>query len=263
MYDFNMSTVLHASAKPSHYNKEAEHYDAFNEKNSATINQFIEKTFEKQKIKTVLDLACGTGSQVFWLIKRGFEVVGVDISSKMLKIAKEKAQKEKLDITFIKGDMRSTQAGEFDAVITIFNAIGHLTKQDFEKAIQNIHANLKPRGLYVFDIFNISYLLKDDNITKLTIDRLKKSGDTVVREIQYSTVSPDGCLASYDIYHEQKGTSKPKISKAFQTLQVYSRKQLKEMLKNNGFIVLKQCDVDGSRFYESKTERIVTIASKI
>jgi SAM-dependent methyltransferase len=43
----------------------------------------------------------------------------------------------------------------FDAVITIFNAVGHLTKSGFEKAIRNIHRNLNAGGIYVFDILNL------------------------------------------------------------------------------------------------------------
>ena len=257
-----MKNVSHHSAKPSHYNKEAGHYDKFNEKNSALINQTIEKILKKYKAKTVLDLTCGTGSQVFWLAKCGYDVVGSDINSKMLMIAKNKAKKQKLNIKFVKGDMRTSKAGKFDAVITIFNAIGHLTKYDFEKSMRNIHANLNDGGLYVFDIFNLSYLLKNDNITKLTIDNQKKYGNKKVREIQYSTISNDGILASYDIYHEQIGSNKPKISKAFQTLQIYSKKQIKAMLQRNGFKVLKQCNIDGSKFSDSKSDRMLTIARK-
>ncbi len=79
--------------------------------------------------------------------------------------------------------MRTMQAGKFDAVITIFNAIGHLTRSDFEKAMKNIYGNLNEKGIYVFDIFNLSYFLKDDNITKLTIDWQKKLGNRRLREI--------------------------------------------------------------------------------
>lgn len=257
-----MKVLSHCSAKPSHYNKEALTYDAFNEKNSAQINQLIEKVLKKYRVKTVLDLTCGTGSQVFWLTKRGYQVVGSDINAKMLTIAKDKAKKQKRNIKFIKGDMRTLKAGKFDAVITIFNAIGHLTKQDFEKSIRNIHTNLNDRGLYIFDIFNLSYLLKDDNITKLTIDLQKNSGNTLAREIQYSTISPDGILASYDIYIRQTASEAPKISRAAQTLQVYSASQLKDMLHNNGFKVLRQCKIDGSRISEYKTDRIVTVVMK-
>jgi ubiquinone/menaquinone biosynthesis C-methylase UbiE len=70
-------------------------------------------------------------------------VIGSDINTKMLKIAREKSKKKKLDISFIKGNMRSINVGVFGAVITIFNSIGHLTKLDFEKAIRNRGNNLK------------------------------------------------------------------------------------------------------------------------
>lgn len=254
--------MKHVSIQPSHYDKEAESYDAFNEQRSKIINQCIESILRQHKVKKVVDLSCGTGSQVLFLAQRGYDAVGFDINEKMLNIAKDKAAKEVLEIKFEQGDMRTTNAGTFDAVITIFNAIGHLTKDDFEATINNVSHNLVAGGLYIFDIFNLNYLLQDNNITKLTIDWLKKVGDKVVREIQYSTISPDGVLASYDIYHEQKGDNKPKISHAFQTLQVYTADQLKELLQRNGFKVLQQCDVDGSEFNDISTERILTVAVK-
>lgn len=255
-----MKKKLHISATSSHYDKEAKHYDRFNDEGSAVVNHVLEEIFKKYRVETILDLACGTGSQVFYLNKKGFKVVGSDISPKMLKIAKSK--KGSLEIKFVKGDVRLSKLGTFDAVITIFNAIGHLTKKDFEKTIRNIHENLKPNGLYIFDIFNLNYLLEDDNITKLTVDWQKKLEDSTAREIQYSTICPDGILSSYDIYHEQKGSSKPKISNAFQTLQVYSKRQLRELLEALGFKVLRQCAIDGKRFNERKAERILTIARK-
>ena len=61
--------------------------------------------FSKHNIETVLDLTCGTGLQVFWLVKKGFKVIGSDINSKMLKFAKEKAKNKDLSIRFIKGDI--------------------------------------------------------------------------------------------------------------------------------------------------------------
>ena len=257
-----MKHAIHTSAKPSHYDKESKHYDSFNDENSKTINRTIEKILKQNQVNTVLDLTCGTGSQVFWLAKRGFVVEGYDINSKMITIANRKAKNANFNIGFKKGDMRTTKAGKFDAVVTIFNAVGHLTKNDFEKAMRNIHANLNDKGLYIFDIFNLNYLLDSDNITKLTIDFQKKSGKVTAREIQYSTITHDGVLASYDIYHEQTGVGKPKMSTAFQTLQVYNVKQLKEMLKRNGFKVLRQCNVDGKKFHDKKSERVLMVAQR-
>jgi 2-polyprenyl-3-methyl-5-hydroxy-6-metoxy-1,4-benzoquinol methylase len=87
-------------------------------------------------------------------------VTGSDISSGMLKIAKRKASQEKLNIKFLQGDMRNIRVGKFDAAITIFNAIGHLTKAGFEKTMRNIYQNLNAGGIYVFDIINLTHYLE-------------------------------------------------------------------------------------------------------
>lgn len=257
-----MNLLSHASAKPSHYDKAAKHYDAFNEENSKVINHTIERILKQYRVKTVLDLTCGTGSQVFWLTNHGYEVVGSDINLPMLRIAKAKAKKIKLDIKFVKGDMRNIKIGQFEAVITIFNAVGHLTKVNFEKAIRNIRSNLKQGGLYIFDIYNLSHLMRNDQITKLTIDWQRTTGNTKIRDIQYSTINAKGILASYTTSFIQKDSHKPRISKEAQTLQTYTANQLKEMLQRNGFKVLRQCGIDGSKFSEYKTDRIVTVAKK-
>lgn len=85
-----MNRTLHNSAKPSHYDKEAKFYDENNEKNSKPINQIVEHILKKHGVKSVFDLTCGTVSQVFWLAKHKYEVVGSDINLSMLKIAKKK-----------------------------------------------------------------------------------------------------------------------------------------------------------------------------
>ncbi|MCX5921779.1 MAG: methyltransferase domain-containing protein [Candidatus Dependentiae bacterium] len=253
----------HSSAKASHYNKEAKNYDEFNEENSKVINQTIENILKSYNVKNVLDLSCGTGSQVFWLTKSGYDVIGVDINPLMLKIAKNKASQEKLPIKFLEGDMRHLYVGKFDAVITIFNAVGHLTNLDFEKAMRNINSNLKSGGLYIFDINNLEYLAKDNNITTLTIDWQKTTGDTKIRDIQYSTINPEGVLTSYTTSYIQKDAETPKVSHHEQTLQIYTALQLKDMLEKNGFQLIAHCSIDGSEFITTETDRILTVAKKL
>ena len=195
----------------------------------------------------------------FGLQAVGYEVIGSDINANMLRIARNKAKKANLSIKFIKGDMRTLHVGMFDAVLTIFNAIGHLTKSDFEKSVQNIADNLKKGGLYIFDIFNLNYLLKDNHITDLTIDWQKFSHGITTRKIQYSTIDRDGILASYTIRYEQKDAHKPKMVRGAQTLQIYTAQELREMLERNGFRVLKQCAIDGSKFFEDTSDCILTM----
>lgn len=257
-----MKTITHKTAKPSDYNKESEGYDAFNERNSALVNYTVEQLLKKYQARTILDLACGTGSQVFWLTRAGFEVTGVDINSKMLKIAKQKAAQEKLKLRFLKGDMRTSQGGSFDAVITIFNSIGHLTKADFEIALRNIHRNLKNEGLYIFDIANLNYYSTDAHIAELTVDWSTRTADTHFRDIQYATIDEHGILALHNICFVHKAQN-TKVSKSVKTLQIYSAAQLKTLLNKNGFETIELMAIDGGPFFENETNRILILAQKL
>lgn len=250
---------------PDWYDKDNEFEEVFHKDttNEKLTNRTIEKILKKYKVKTVLDLTCGTGSQVFHLLKRGFKVIGSDISKGMLKIAKRKAKQEKIKIKFLRGDMRTINVGNFDAAITIFNAIGHLTKAGFSKTMRNIHCNLNEGGIYIFDIINLNYVLDRDNIMKMSLERIATSGNIKVRELQHSIIDNSGILTSYTTFYTQKTNQTPKVaSKNIITLQLYTADDIRKMLVKNGFKVLKQCGLDGSKFSERKTERIVTVAKK-
>lgn len=248
---------IHKSAGADHYNGAAANYDLFNESNSATINRTVCKLLDKYCARNILDLTCETGSQVFWLHRHGFEVVGYDINSAMLSVAREGAQDAGLSLQFHSGDMRSVRARRYDAVITIFNSIGHLTREDFGTVTKNVGANLQDRGLYVFDIFNLDCLLHKDNITKLTVDSVRRAeSGQELREIQCSTIDRDGILASYNVcVHQHRVVSS-------QTLQVYTRAQLTDMLSDCGFGVLCCCGIDGGEFCKTGTERMLIVAQK-
>lgn len=248
---------------PLEYTKLHEYFDALTAGDTDAKNRLIEKILKKHKVETVLDLTCGTGSQVFWLAKRGYKVTGADFSPALLNIAKEKARKEKINIRLLEGDMRKIKVGNFDAVITISNAVGHLTKADFEKAMRNIYRNLKKGGLYVFDIFNLD-AMTDAAVNDLAMDLKKTVNNTKVRNVQYSKINrKSGRLTSYDYFSIQHGSDKPKILKGKFTLQIYNAKELREMLKRNGFETLSQCGLDGAKFLEDKTTNILTVAKKL
>ncbi len=262
MYRGWMKQPEHHSADAFHYDTAAKDYDAFNEQRSKNCNQVIESILKQQGAQSVLDLSCGTGSQVFWLASHGYDVVGMDISAEMLKIAKAKTEQENRDFDFRIGDMSHSKVGEFDAVLTIFNAIGHLTKDDFEKAVQNIHSNLKDGGIYIFDIFNLNYLLDKNNITKLTIDWQEDRQNKTVRYIQYSTINKAGVLASYTHAIEDSKGCAPQIRQDIQTLQTYTAEQLIKILEKNNFKVVNKKNVDGSTYNNYKTERFLIVAQK-
>jgi len=90
----------------------ASEYDAWYQTPLGAYANRLEKKliFElaEQKLgETVLDVGCGTGNYSIELAHMGLEVVGIDPSGNMLKIAREKTEKEGLDIKFVLGTAES------------------------------------------------------------------------------------------------------------------------------------------------------------
>ncbi|CAH13472.1 TPA: class I SAM-dependent methyltransferase [Legionella pneumophila] len=54
-------------------------------------------------------MTCSTGSQVFYLAERGYDVVSSDFSPALLAIARNKAKELNRNIIFIDGDMRESR----------------------------------------------------------------------------------------------------------------------------------------------------------
>ncbi len=248
---------------PIEYKKLPEYFDAHNTSDGTDAkNGVIEGLLKKHNVHTVLDLTCGTGSQVFFLDARGYQCTGSDFSPDLIKMAKAKARKEKRDIPFLDGDMRTISVGTFDAVITIFNAVGHLTKAGFSKAMKNVHRNLKNGGIYVFDIFNLE-AMTDAVVADFAYSLEKKINGAHVYSVQCSTIDRNkGLLTSYDTYVVQKNAEKPECFKNTFALQLYTAAELREMLAKNGFETLGQYGMDGKEFLEKKTISILTVARK-
>jgi 2-polyprenyl-3-methyl-5-hydroxy-6-metoxy-1,4-benzoquinol methylase len=199
---------------------------------------------------------------VFFLNEHGYKVTGADFSPDLLKIARERASREKVDLTFIDGDMRTLRVGNFDAVITIFNAIGHVTKADFEKTLRNIHDNLNDGGIYIFDILNLD-AMTDTVVADLAYFIHKKVGDTQILSMQCSTIDrAQGILTSYDALLIQKNAEVPERFNNTFSLQIYNAAELRAMLAKNGFEILGHYGMLGEKFIEDTTQNILTVARK-
>jgi SAM-dependent methyltransferase len=253
----------HKLGLPLEYQQMPEYFDAHNVSEETDVkNAVIEKLLKEHRVKTVLDMTCGTGSQVFYLAERGYEVVGSDFSPALIKAARKKAKSLGKNITFIDGDMRDVLVGTFDAVITIFNAIGHLIRTDFEKALQNVHANLKVGGLYVFDIFNLQ-AITDDIIGDFKMDIESIVNGVKIRNVQHSEVDrKNGLPTSHDHYTIVKGENEPEVHTNSFSLQIYTSKELQAMLVRNGFEMFHQYDMDGNDFIPDRSLNMLTIAKK-
>lgn len=98
--------------------------------------------------KRVLDAACGYGVLVDFLVRAGKlrEYVGLDISSKMLKMAKAKLSDLPVEFVLGVGEFLPFKQGSFDVVVCA-ETLEHVV--DKKKVINEISKTIKPRGLVI------------------------------------------------------------------------------------------------------------------
>ena len=103
----------------------------------------------------VLELGVGTGRIAVPLAAAGLEVVGVDLSTGMLEVARESAELAGVSIDLRHGDMRDPPVeGEFPLVIAPFRSLLHLeTDADRRAVLRAVQRHLAPKGHFVFDVF--------------------------------------------------------------------------------------------------------------
>ncbi len=95
----------------------------------------------------ILDLGCGSGKPIFEYFKnRGYQVVGVDASEKILSIARENFPEDE----FFLMDMRQLKLEQkFNAIIA-WHSFFHLEGKDQEKMFKIFQEQLKPNGVLMF-----------------------------------------------------------------------------------------------------------------
>jgi SAM-dependent methyltransferase len=114
---------------------------------AATLRQLIER--HRPGARTVLELACGTGS-ILAHLRADFAVTGLDRSPEMLERAAEKLP----GVRLVEADMTRFALGErFDVVLCVFDSINHLLDfGDWEAVFDRAAEHLGTGGIFVFDI---------------------------------------------------------------------------------------------------------------
>ena len=98
---------------------------------------------------TVLDYGCGTGTTACELAGCAKEILGIDISGRMIELSREKVAAAGVEnVTFAQGDIFDSehQDASFDVVLA-FNMLH--TVPDPERVVRRVHDLLRPDGLFI------------------------------------------------------------------------------------------------------------------
>lgn len=123
---------------------------------------FILEGLNLPKGAVILDLACGQGEICVELARRGYSVVGYDLSVYQLAMAGDNAQQAKQKINFLQGDMREMAFEEmFDAVICWDTSFGYFEDDKNIDVLLRIKKALKPGGRLILDVMNRDFAARE------------------------------------------------------------------------------------------------------
>jgi SAM-dependent methyltransferase len=119
----------------------------------------------------LLDIGCGTGKSFLPMLERGYEVTACDISPAMVERARAASDAAEVLVA----DARELPVlGRFDLATALDDALNYmLTDEELAHTFAGVARNLRPGGLFIFDLNSLSALR--DSFTR---DIAEETGST-------------------------------------------------------------------------------------
>ncbi len=147
---------------------ESDLYDLmYKHRNDQEAQDFLERLLDALKPNDsaiFLDLACGTGRHSRYIHSRGYQVTGIDLSKRNIKLA---SAHEEDGLEFYIQDMRKPfRRNYFNYVLNLFTSFGYFDDvRDNVRVIRSVKSSLKKNGIFVIDYMN-DVMIKKNLITK-------------------------------------------------------------------------------------------------
>ena len=212
--------------------------------NTADEVDFIIKTLKLNGTEKILDMACGFGRHSLEFARRGYEVVGVDITKDYVEDAIKSAKQEALEnAAFIQADLRELNfESEFDVVLNLADgAIGYLeNEQENNKIFDQIARALKPGGKHFMEIANAEYADYHFPCTAWDIGEKAVS----LSKFEWDREKRIYIFGSWDFVYGEVAT-KPEFEYGT-PLRIYIIEELKKIMDERGMNVISSfCDYYG------------------
>ena len=222
----------------------------------------------------ILELGCGTGRVLLPLLEAGHTVTGIDISSALLEICREKicntqdAGTHLAHITLVEADLRTFDIPEktFSFAFCTSNTLMHLTTQtDQLTALQNAHRHLQEDGLLLIDLFNpdLSRLLAANGLQELADQWQDDATGAQVLKWSVRTIDwAEQLQETLFIYEEMLPDGTTRRTLCPFTLRFLWCSEAELLLEKAGFMIEGAWgDFDGAP-YEMQSEHLILLARK-
>ena len=222
---------------------------------------FIERLWAKNSRAPdlVLDIGCGTGAVAIPLAKKGYNVIGIDMSGDMLSAARQKADDLNLDILFLNQDMRAFELyGTVDSAICVCDTVNYLvSSEELSRFFNLVYNYLNNGGLFIFDIsteYKFAEVLADNTFCDLSEN---------AAYIWENTYRPDKRVNEYLVTFFIEGVNgKYDRFEELHELRAFRVEEIISSLGSSGFADIKTYDGDRFDKPDEKSERVFFSAVK-
>ncbi len=240
------------------YTKFAQVYDSLMDdvpyKNIADI---IDSKIKKNGVKNniILDLACGTGSLTKELGKKGYELIGADISAEML----QKAQEKNPGVLFLNQSMEDFELyGTVGAIVCCLDSVNYLLDDESLYNMFKLCNNyLEPDGLLIFDI-NSEYKFKN----VLANNIFTYDSDEIFYVWENNFVEEEGLCDFFLTFFVKENDKYIRFDESH-TERAYKDSEIVKALTENGFEILEKLNDFTDKKATKTSERIMYVCKNI
>ncbi len=233
------------------------------EGNTRTVGADAEENSEaalEQERNLIAELGCGTGSFTLNMAKRGYDIIGIDMSPDMLDIARKKSMEQGLNIMYLEQDMRELDlyctAG---TILSVCDSVNYLLEdEDVIETFKLVNNFLFPKGVFIFD-FNTLHKYRD------------VIGDVTIAE------NREDCSFIWDnYYHDEEHINeydltifarcgeddvfKRSVETHYQ--RGYTLEEMKSFVEKSGLKFITAIDADTHKEPTEESERIYIVAGE-
>ncbi|MBQ5431309.1 MAG: class I SAM-dependent methyltransferase [Lachnospiraceae bacterium] len=245
------------------------------------IEPIIASYLEKKQQKIVLDLGCGTGQMTRRLFEKGYEMIGVDLSSEMLDIAREeemiRMSKEGASmeegILYLQQDMRDLELyGTVQAAVSVCDSMNYLTsKEDLLTTLKLVDNYLDPEGIFLFDLKTV--YLYEQVLGRNTFTDQRDTG-SVIWENNYDPTTKINYYdltmfvredLLFDLSSEEDGEEEELAFYRFKeehAQRAYTIEEVEELVQQAGMRLIRVWDSDSGKDLKTDSQRAVFLCQE-
>jgi SAM-dependent methyltransferase len=142
-----------------------EYLEVYNHRDEEDAGKLLTLILKNTCVHTsskILDAACGAGRHSLYLLEKGHNVFGFDLSATLLKKAKTEAQNRNVKLDIFCADLRNVGIKKkFDLILNLFTSFGYFESDEENFAFPDVSYKILNRdGFYVLDYLNREFIIR-------------------------------------------------------------------------------------------------------